>query len=185
MSKKASDKVKHPQIWPHSVLQYEFVSEHVSFKKLDLKMFLAGELEILTSKISKSEFKGRFRFLKKIVYYSNIYDWNQLLHFYAAWLRRIEMGLNSWSDNPSQIENAMLANKSYKRKSDKEYFAKAEQIWWCSDFNNNKCSFQSLTHQKTVKGHMRLVRHICGSCWRKDKKQHQHPKTSTACSYKA
>lgn len=70
MSKKASDKVKHPQIWPHSVLQLEFVSEHVSFKNLDLKMFMAGEVEIFTSKISKSEFKGRLRFLKKIVYYA-------------------------------------------------------------------------------------------------------------------
>ena len=29
MSKRASDRVKYPQVWPHSVLQYEFVSEHV------------------------------------------------------------------------------------------------------------------------------------------------------------
>ena len=64
MSKRASDNVKHPQIWPHSVLQYEFVSDHVFFTKSDFKMFLCGELEILTSRISKSEFKGRIYFLK-------------------------------------------------------------------------------------------------------------------------
>ena len=89
MSRRASDKVKYPHVWPHTVLQYEFVSEHVSFKKLDIKMFFSGELEILTSKISKTEFRGRLKFLKKIAYYANIYDWSQLLHYYAAWLRRI------------------------------------------------------------------------------------------------
>ena len=64
MSKKASDKVKHPQIWPHSVLQYEFVSENVKFKDLDLKMFVAGELEILMTKILRTEFKGECVFSK-------------------------------------------------------------------------------------------------------------------------
>ena len=83
-AKKSSDKVKYPQVRPHSVLQYEFVSEHVAFKQLSLKMFLCGEMEILTSKISKSEFKGRMRFLKKIVYYFNIYEWSVLLQYYAA-----------------------------------------------------------------------------------------------------
>lgn len=109
MSRKASDKVKEPQIWPHSVLQFEFVSEHISFNQLEFKMFIAGELEILTSKISKAEFKGRIRFLKKLVYYANIYDWKRVLQFYAAWLRRIEMGLNSWRDDPAQIEPAIKA----------------------------------------------------------------------------
>ena len=52
VANKASDKVKIPQIWPHSKLQYEFVSENVPFKKLDFNMFVAGELEILTAKIS-------------------------------------------------------------------------------------------------------------------------------------
>ena len=69
MSKKASDKVKHPEIWPYSVLQYEFVSETVKFKDLDLKMFVAGEFDILMTKISRTEFKGRMRFLKQLVYF--------------------------------------------------------------------------------------------------------------------
>ena len=123
MSKRASDRVKYPQVWPHTLLQYEFVSEHMSFKKLDMKMFFAAKLEILTSKISKSEFRGRLKFLKKIAYFTNIYDWSQLLNYYAAWLRRIEMGFNSWSDEPAQIENAVLASKMLRRKSDKGYLS--------------------------------------------------------------
>ena len=185
MSRRASDKVKYPQVWPHTVLQYEFVSEHVSFKKLDIKMFFSGELEILTSKISKTEFRGRLKFLKKIAYYANIYDWSQLLHYYAAWLRRIEMGLNTWSDEPSQIENAMLTSKMLKSKPDRGYLSQSDQTWWCPDFNNNKCSFQTFSHQKSILGHPRMVRHICGTCWKKEKKQLRHPECSTACPYKA
>ena len=185
MSRRASDKVKYPQVWPHTVLQYEFVSEHVSFKKLDIKMFFSGELEILTSKISKTEFRGRLKFLKKIAYYANIYDWSQLLHYYAAWLRHIEMGLNTWSDESSQIENAMLTSKMLKSKPDRGYLSQSDQTWWCPDFNNNKCSFQTFSHQKSILGHPRMVRHICGTCWKKEKKQLRHPECSTACPYKA
>ena len=184
MAKKASDKVKNPQIWPHSKLQYEFVSENVPFKKLDFNMFVAGELEILTSKISKVEYRGRIRLLKKMVYYSKLYDWKGLLKFYAAWLRRIETGLNSWGDDASQIETAMLSGHSSVKKSDKGYIPKSDQVWWCSDFNRDKCTYTSSTHQKSVKGHLRQVKHICGTCWRKDSKQLQHPETSAACPYK-
>ena len=105
MSKKASDKVKFPQTWPHSVLQYEFVSQNVQFKDLTFNMFVAGECEILTSKhISQKEFKGRLRLLKKIVYLTNIHDWKRVLQFFAAWVRRIEMGLSSWRDDSTIIK---------------------------------------------------------------------------------
>ena len=39
-----------------------------------------------------------------------------MLQFYAAWLRRIEMGLNSWGDDLTQIEPAMLTGQSLKKK---------------------------------------------------------------------
>lgn len=184
IAKKASDKVKFPQVWPHLRLQYEFVSENISFKKLDLKNFVAGELEILTSRLTKVEYKGRISFLKKIVYYSNIYEWKRLLQFYAAWLRRIEMGLNSWADDPSQIETAMLTGQVMQKSTDKNSKSKSDRIWWCYDFNHDKCSISSNTHQKTVKGRQRLVKHICSTCWQNDKKQLQHPETSSACPYK-
>ena len=183
MAKKSSDKVKFPQVWPHSVLQFEFVSDNVSFLKLDMKIFVAGELEILTSKLSRAEYKGRMSLLKKIVYFSNIYEWKCLLQFYAAWLRRIEMGLNSWSDDPTQIETAMLAGHAAKKSSDKNYLSKSDQVWWCSLYNQDKCSFKH-AHQKTVKGHPRWVKHICATCWREDNKPLPHPECSSACPHK-
>ena len=46
------------------------------------------------------------------MYYANIYEWSRLLQYYAVWVRRIEMGLNTWKDDPAQIEPAMLAGKN-------------------------------------------------------------------------
>ena len=50
MVAKASDDVVNPQIWPHTVLQYEYINKSVSFQDLDFNLFVAGELEILSSK---------------------------------------------------------------------------------------------------------------------------------------
>ena len=185
MTKKASDKVLYPQVWPQSFLQYEFVSEKTKFENLDMKMFVAGELEIILSgTVTSCECKGRLKLLKKIMYYANVYEWKGLLMYYAAWVRRIEMGLNTWSDDSANIETPMLAKHVLKKKADKTSLSKSDQIWWCADFNNNKCSYSTKTHQKTVKGHMRTVNHICATCWRKDSKQLGHPETSAACPYR-
>ena len=134
MSRKASDKVKHPQIWPHSVLQYEFVSENVKFKDLDLKMFVAGELEIL---------------MTKIVYFSSLYDRKRLLQYYAAWLRRIEMGTNSWHDDPSVIRPAMLLNKPYNRKPGKDSVSKPDQVWCAQILTTINVQCNPLIKKKT------------------------------------
>ena len=80
-------------------------------------MFVAGELEIILSKqIPVSEKLGRLRFLKKIMYVSTIYEWKALLKFYAACVRRIEIGLNTWSDSSVQIETPMLTKFPLKPK---------------------------------------------------------------------
>ena len=108
------------------------------------------------------------RFLKKIVYLASLYDWKGLLQYNAAWLRRNEMGMNSWHDDPSVIEYAMLLNNSYIRKPGTESVSKPDQVWWCADFNNNKCTMQS-AHNKNLSGHVRFVQHICSACWKSDK----------------
>ena len=78
--KKSADSVKFSQIWPHAALQYEYVSEKVSFMSLDIKMLVAGEVEIILSKsTSAAEKFGRLRFLKKVMYFASIYEWKALL----------------------------------------------------------------------------------------------------------
>ena len=92
LHQKSADSVKFPQIWPHAALQFEFVSESVSFMSLDVKMFVAGELEIIMSKqIWVSEKLGRLRLLKKIMYFLTLYKWKALLQFYRLGLGELKL----------------------------------------------------------------------------------------------
>ena len=110
INSKASDRVKFPQRWPQAYLQFEYVNKQLKFDDLDFKQFIAGEIEIIGERdLSKSERKGRLDMLKKIVYYSSIYEFRGLKAFYAAWVRDIERGIKKWSDDSSYLETAMLS----------------------------------------------------------------------------
>ena len=77
------------QRYPQAHLRYEYVSSNVSFEKLDLNLFLAGEIEIISDRRRKEkERNGRLDLLKKIMYLSTSYDFNTLKSYYAAVLRK-------------------------------------------------------------------------------------------------
>ena len=101
---KALDRVKYPQKWSHSHLQFEHVNKRVKFDELDFKLFIAGELEILSDDdLTPTERSGRLSLLKNIVYYYATYEFKGLKAFYAVWLREIELGKKKWSDDWQQI----------------------------------------------------------------------------------
>ena len=107
---KSADSVLVPQFWPHTALQYEYVSESVEFMSLDIKRFVAGEIKIVIgTRTPSAEKASRLKLLRKLMYFANIYEWSALLRFYAAWMRKIEVGLSTWSDDQSKIETPMLA----------------------------------------------------------------------------
>ena len=61
---KASDRVRNPQKWPHSHLQFEYVNKQVKYDELDFKLFVAGELEIISDpELSSAERSGRLTLL--------------------------------------------------------------------------------------------------------------------------
>ena len=191
---KASDKVRYPQRWPHAHLQFEYVNKQVKFEDLDFKLFVAGELEIIAGDdISAMERAGRLDLLRKIVYYYNTYEFVGLKSFYAAWLREIELGKKSWSDDSQLIESAILSKYLLKNKtfsnisntttsnSRKEFSGNVEdRVWFCSDYQRNKCLHKN-SHLVVIKGKQRHATHICASCWLKDKKRMEHPECSSCC----
>lgn len=195
---KASDRVRHPQKWPQAHLQYEHVSKQVQFKDLDFKLFIAGELEIISEDgLPESERIGRTKLLKKIIYFSNTYAFEGLKEFYAAWVREIEMGLKTWMDSTHELESAILGKhvKPHKYFGSKTSFKKdthpssksnpssdEEKIWFCSLYQKNKCSNRA-NHMVVYKGKMRMAMHICATCWLKDKQKLEHPESSTACPH--
>lgn len=140
-----------------------------------------------------SEKKGRINLLKKIIYYSNTYEFKGLKAFYAAWVREIELGKKTWSDDPQQIEAAILSKYLRVQKglptknikpSGKKNLNKTpeEKVWFCSPYQRNKCQHKS-SHLMVVKGEQRLASHICATCWQKDKIQLSHPECSTGCPH--
>lgn len=192
ISAKASDKVKTPQKWPHAHLQYEYVNKYVKFDELDFKLFIAGELEIISEEgISKAERSGRISMLKEIVNYSNTYDFKGLKSFYAAWLREIQLGKKTWVDDPQQIESAILSKHLRWQKSSfltnkKDSTHKGnnndEKLWFCSLYQRNKCANKA-SHMVVIKGKMRMAQHICATCWLKDKAKLAHPECSSSCPH--
>ena len=57
-----------------------------------ISIFLAGEISTFgADDLSELEQKGRLDLLKKIISYSNTYEFKGLKAFYAAWLRRIDL----------------------------------------------------------------------------------------------
>ena len=191
---KSSDKVKDPQRWPHAYLQYEFVNKQVKFDELDFKLFLAGEIFIISADdLSETERKGRLDLLKKIIYFSNTYEFKGLKAYYAAWLREIELGKKNWSDDPQQIETAILSKYLLKSKrfsgfSKKDSSSKTDsnddKTWFCSDYQRNKCKHKS-GHLRVHNGQQKLASHICATCWLKDKKKLEHPECSSSCPHLA
>lgn len=186
---KSSDKVKKQLLWPQSALQLEFVNDHIDYHNLNMQQFVAGELEIiLNGNIDDEEKQGRLELLKKIMYYSHVYSWKGLLTFYAAWLRKIELGQKCWSDDPSCIEvpvlTPFLANKSSPEKLIPESPQTREvSVWFCTLYNRNRCTHRTSTHSAVIQGRTREVHHICAICWRKDRNRLSHPECSTACPH--
>ena len=193
---KASDTVHFPQKYPQAYLRYEFTSSNISFDKLDFNLFIAGELEIISSKkIKEVERSGRLNLLKKIMYLNTSYDFKTLKAFYAACLNEIEIGLKKWDDDFQQIESAVLSKhvpkqksqfvkkSGFKGKEDSENKKSSDdKLWFCSSYQRNKCP-QKLSHTETKYGRMHFAQHVCATCWQKDAKKLEHPECSSACPY--
>lgn len=180
------DKVKMKMNWPQSELKYEFTNRKpVEFKQLSLNQFCAGELEIIRNcKISKVERTGRLALLNKICYYASEFEWPVLLNFYAAWVKLIEKGENSWSDDTTLLEVRMLIGKKgknfVKNQQGQVNEKEKERTWYCPLFQRNRCTHKE-DHKMEINGRSRFVQHLCATCLRKDGNKLKHPESSSAC----
>lgn len=205
ITSKASDSVKVKQKYPHSNLRFDFVSRNITFDKLEFNLFIAGELEIISSsKINPVEKEGRILLLKKLMYLNSSYEFSVIKSLYAAILREIELGLGSWGDDFTYVETAVLSRYRIRTKNQSEPVLQLRprysssqtnvfqsnfgghddtKIWFCSKYQRNKCSFKSSHVVTTKNGKSRFAKHICASCWQLDKKELDHPECSSACPH--
>jgi hypothetical protein len=190
---KSSPYVLDEQLFPHVFLQFEYVSESVKFKDLELHQFVAGECEIMTSNhVSEAEIMGRLFLLKKMFYYAGIYQWPALLDFYAAVLRRIELRQASWSSLPdhiSEIAHPILARALLQDQTELDQSVNSSdmkfdsRVYFCSEFNRGMCT-ENKSHSGEREGREVIFRHICAQCWLKDHLQNDHTERDSNCPRK-
>ena len=201
-----SENCIYTQRWAHCFLQYPYASTTTQFNEIGFSLFVAGELEIISSKyINKEERLGRIELLKLLAYKCEKCEWPVVRKAYASWLQQIEIGNKSWTDDPSPvislvIEDHILSKHALKnRDAYKERTPKTQrdekvavnsatsqpvsnEIWFCTNFNRNKCKKDS-PHNATINGRSGIVSHICATCWRSEKVQLSHPECSSACPH--
>ena len=96
LHRKASDQVISPQAWPHLSLKLEYSSCDLGFKELTISTFVAGELEIIGNCKNEVEKEARVQFLTALMYDAAQYNFEDILKFYAAWVREVELGNRKW-----------------------------------------------------------------------------------------
>ena len=193
--KKASDKNKRPQEWPHLHLRLEFTSKNFGFHDLCLNTLVAGEMDIILKCDNDNEKKCCMEFLQLLMYYAESVAFEQILQWYADWIRGVERGDHVWGDDPFKSGEGILARAKLGKSSGKVCTAasnsqwgdrglgnkaKNDNVWFCSAYQRNRCSKTS-PHTNVIKGINREVSHICATCFQDSRKQLKHPESSSAC----
>ena len=191
---KATDTVLYPQDWPHVVLRSDRVGGAYSFHELDVKLFVTGELELISrSFISEMEHDGRLVLLKHLMYLSKVHDWATILKLYTEVVSQIEQGLLTWSSHfdptitwaLSVYGAAKVAEKKAALKvtggGKSSYKARPN---FCKDYQNNTCSFTDSKHWGNVRGERVQVEHICATCLIKRRISVAHSESSLECPSK-
>lgn len=173
-------------------MQFEYAGSKINFDDLEFNLFVAGELEILSSsKIGDVERIGRTKLLKKIAYYTELYEWKGLKKMYAHIIRQIENGLADWSKDFSEIETPILikyvksdvkSKKSIQYGENKKPVKKEETVFYCSHFQRKKCVHKD-SHYGKIRGVDKYLQHICATCWREDNRKAYHPESSEICPH--
>ncbi len=70
---------------------------NIDFDQLDLRLFVAGELEVVTSRdISQMEANCRLNILTDIMCAAGFYEWSAIKRLYVAIVTEVEMGIRCW-----------------------------------------------------------------------------------------
>ena len=200
-----SDKDKRRVLWPNEFLGARYNNygkADTKFKQLDLRMLVAGELNIVCSRsVNPIEMQARLKLLSDIVFNSAFYQWAAILKFHAAVLSEVEEGNMEWGDDYSRLEQQMLMPYPSNKAGKTENIRKSEgtrgqnksnaagsgsgtedRVIFCGDFQQKNCS-QSGSHNGNFFGRQAVLQHICSACWKKDRVKVAHSASSTECPW--
>ena len=206
-SGKKSRKSKKSHIpFPHESLGYEYVANKKSFDDLDIRLFVAGELGVMSRpNIPRAELEGRRDLLKILMYHAGNYQWKAVKNLYSVIIDSIyvqkDRKWENWDHDLARLETMMLMSyalpkgesskggnlKKEKSKSQSSYNNYKyddevdNQIWYCTAYNKGNCKHNQ-PHNHYVAGKTRVVQHICATCHKK-KEYSGHREKSADCPY--
>ena len=143
----SAQKVRVEVEWAHHWLGKEFEANPVSFNQLKLGHFMSGELEILLHCDRPVEFRARLKLMGKMGYWAAKYDWPQDRSIYAAILRGIETGRETWNFDPREYASDMLSTvvqRPTQSVKDRDRDTKRPRdFFFCAPFQKGECSLDA------------------------------------------
>ena len=168
--------------WAHHWLGKEFEANPVPFNQLKLGHYIMGESNILLGCTKPEEFRGRLKLMKKLGYWQLKFDWQSARNVYAAILRGIETGRETWNFNLRDYEDMLIlaAVNNMQVKGDQP--KKLRDVYFCAAYQKGECALEA-PHLAPIgnDGMEHRVLHVCSSCLLKDGKRLQQPNGAPGC----
>ena len=184
--------------YPHSKLNLEF-TDHKKFEELELNLFVAGELEII-SRSKGHEHDSRIKLLTIIMYHSQCCRWPVLRQQYDMLMKRIEREEIEWDHDLSQAfdkaierrlrmgnagerEQKIKNVKAPKAGNQNSKSTKGDETFYCLDYNKGKCD-EPAAHMGRLGNREVLKQHICRRCWQEKAQKVGHTEQDPRCPFK-
>ena len=131
------------------------------------------------------ELTHRLTHLKSLMCFAYSYNWDCILNIHEEVLTEIERGNRKSSDNFSDIESLNLLVSSQKRENNKDADSSSDtRVWFCSKFQKGECNKTS-PHAARIGNSTKMVKHICATCYLKDRLSLEHKELSDKCPHRA
>ena len=190
MLDKATAHVLQKQTWPQRNLGEDWVKEEVEYKHIRFEHLVAGKTQTIELCMDPAQILGRLRLLRCIAYLKlRGYEWHLLHKMYAAILRSIETGENSWESNFDWFETMLYRKIMADNKIQSGPRAEGgPRKRFCRDYNKpDGCPKQSPHPIWTGSGPhaaKKLVYHCCAPCLLRDKQFKEHPEGHPECPHR-
>ena len=194
MLDKATANIRHKEIWPQKNLLEDWADEEIEFKHILFEHMVAGELRTIEISTEPAQILGRIRLLRKMAYAKlRGYEWPIIRKMYAAIVRSIESGENTWETNFDRYETILYRRPPTRREDRSNPSQNTQQNnqsnkkWFCRDWNKGNCT-KTAPHKAWfgtgTNAVSRTVLHMCATCYMKDKTQKDHPESHESCPHK-
>ena len=108
LTSKQPSKIRFEVEWVHHWLGKEYEANPIPFNQIKLGHYLMGEADILLRCQKPEEFRARLKLMKRLGYWQVKYDWPCTHNIYAAVMRGIETGRETWGFDLRDYEDILV-----------------------------------------------------------------------------